>query len=70
MMNHLPSSVYLETAAKIAAYEAEAKRERLLREAGAPFTLRNGIASFLYRLAERIAPDAGYLSPSQRAPLR
>jgi hypothetical protein len=57
MTIHLPTSIYLQTQATTAAYEAEAKREQLLRQAGAPSTLRSGIAAFLHGLAERLAPD-------------
>ncbi len=66
-MIHSPLSIYLVTKSKTAAYEAEARRERLLREARVPSRLRSGIASFLHGLAERLAPDINYPNLSKRA---
>jgi hypothetical protein len=66
-MIYTPTSIQLQAQAKIAAYEAEASRERLLRQEGAPSALRKGIASVLYGLAKRLAPDFNYPSPTQGA---
>jgi hypothetical protein len=67
MTIHLPTSIHLQTQTTTAAYEAQAKRERLLRQAATPATLRSGIALFLHELAERLAPGASYPSSPQRA---
>jgi hypothetical protein len=66
-MIYTPTSSHLQAQAKTAAFEAEARRERLLRQAGAPSALRKAVAAFLHGLAERLAPDLGYPSASQRA---
>jgi hypothetical protein len=66
-MIYTPTSIQLQAQAKVAAYEADASRERLLRTQSAPSALRKGIASFLHGLAERLAPDGGYPSPPQEA---
>jgi hypothetical protein len=66
-MNYTLTTIHLQAKAKAAAYEAEAHQERLLRQAGAPSTLRNAIASFLHGLAERLAPDFNYPSSPQGA---
>jgi hypothetical protein len=59
-MIYTPTSMNLQAQAKAAAYEAEAKQERLLRTQRAPSALRKTIASALHGLAERLAPDFNY----------
>jgi hypothetical protein len=66
-MIYTPTSMNLQAQAKAAAFEAEANRERLLRQEGAPSALRKGIAAFLHGLAQQLAPDAGYPSSPQGA---
>jgi len=55
-MFYTPCELEVFARAKMAAYEAEAARERLLQSARRPSPLRKALARTLFRFAERLAP--------------
>jgi hypothetical protein len=62
-MIHLPNGLYIQAQVKMAECEAEAGRERLLREVSGPSKLRIRLASLFQQLA------AGFTLEPAKPPL-